>query len=335
MRYQAVLLVAVCVAMGCNQTASTVDETPFVAATLAVYTAGTPKVDVVPSIGDKCDNCNGTGKLGDGRVVLTCPICKGTGKVATSSIATPDAVAAVDPGKASTDGFICDCENCDNDCKGGKSPCRCGDSDAKQSVAMQSIGADGYEDAVNHVQTTGESVQVFFLDSRIPEMPEPRSGYVCDLAEHTKAFADYWLGKDTAPVTRTMIRLDTGKVASGEWYTSHPSVVKATATTRRTVRRLSGPTWNWAGADGKGKAWHLANEPEHASAGLTIEQLQGLSDRELNAIHDNLHNSGNRNPWGTGGGQLNSLPILYQQSSGPCPGGNCPSPSRSRGRWGR
>ena len=29
---------------------------------------------------EECDNCNGTGKIGDGRIVLECPACKGTGK---------------------------------------------------------------------------------------------------------------------------------------------------------------------------------------------------------------------------------------------------------------
>lgn len=29
---------------------------------------------------DRCDNCDGTGKVGDGRIVVTCPACKGTGK---------------------------------------------------------------------------------------------------------------------------------------------------------------------------------------------------------------------------------------------------------------
>lgn len=29
---------------------------------------------------NKCENCDGTGKLGDGRIVTVCPICKGTGK---------------------------------------------------------------------------------------------------------------------------------------------------------------------------------------------------------------------------------------------------------------
>lgn len=37
---------------------------------------------------DACDNCNGTGKIGDGRIVMPCPICKGTGK-------KPKAAAAV------------------------------------------------------------------------------------------------------------------------------------------------------------------------------------------------------------------------------------------------
>jgi DnaJ-class molecular chaperone len=32
----------------------------------------------------KCSNCNGTGKIGDGRIVMTCPECKGTGKTAAS-----------------------------------------------------------------------------------------------------------------------------------------------------------------------------------------------------------------------------------------------------------
>ena len=29
---------------------------------------------------DTCDNCDGTGKIGDGRIVMNCPVCKGTGK---------------------------------------------------------------------------------------------------------------------------------------------------------------------------------------------------------------------------------------------------------------
>lgn len=33
-----------------------------------------------PKPAGKCDNCLGTGKIGDGRIIVTCPVCKGTGK---------------------------------------------------------------------------------------------------------------------------------------------------------------------------------------------------------------------------------------------------------------
>lgn len=32
----------------------------------------------------ECDNCHGTGKVGDGKITITCPQCKGTGKRAAS-----------------------------------------------------------------------------------------------------------------------------------------------------------------------------------------------------------------------------------------------------------
>lgn len=35
--------------------------------------------------GDRCDNCDGTGTLGDGRITRQCPVCKGTGKKPQSS----------------------------------------------------------------------------------------------------------------------------------------------------------------------------------------------------------------------------------------------------------
>lgn len=46
---------------------------------LAVLSSKTPPVPDKPVSG-KCDNCNGTGKIGDGRIVMVCPSCNGTGK---------------------------------------------------------------------------------------------------------------------------------------------------------------------------------------------------------------------------------------------------------------
>ena len=37
-----------------------------------------------PEPDKECANCNGSGKIGDGRIVMTCPECGGTGKAAGS-----------------------------------------------------------------------------------------------------------------------------------------------------------------------------------------------------------------------------------------------------------
>jgi len=42
---------------------------------------------------DKCDACNGTGKVGDGTVMLTCTVCDGTGKLTRDDIVKPDKAA--------------------------------------------------------------------------------------------------------------------------------------------------------------------------------------------------------------------------------------------------
>ena len=35
---------------------------------------------IQPAPKNVCKNCDGTGKIGDGKIVMTCPVCKGTGK---------------------------------------------------------------------------------------------------------------------------------------------------------------------------------------------------------------------------------------------------------------
>jgi len=39
---------------------------------------------------DVCENCGGTGKIGDGRIVMQCPVCKGTGKKPKAAQPCPD-----------------------------------------------------------------------------------------------------------------------------------------------------------------------------------------------------------------------------------------------------
>ncbi len=60
-------------------------ETAYAVLRLRSEIAPTP-----PPASDKCDNCDGTGKIGDGRIVMTCPVCKGTGKKLKSVLVCPD-----------------------------------------------------------------------------------------------------------------------------------------------------------------------------------------------------------------------------------------------------
>jgi hypothetical protein len=78
------LLALIVVLGGC--VASLPWSEPDVTAELATETAfvtikDRTKPQPTPTpIGDKCENCNGTGKVGDGKVFVPCPECDGTGK---------------------------------------------------------------------------------------------------------------------------------------------------------------------------------------------------------------------------------------------------------------
>jgi DnaJ-class molecular chaperone len=80
------LVVFVIASIGC---VASLPTDPGISADLAVETArmviasrAAPPAPT-PDAG-KCSNCNGTGKIGDGRIVMTCPECNGTGKQAKS-----------------------------------------------------------------------------------------------------------------------------------------------------------------------------------------------------------------------------------------------------------
>lgn len=62
-----------------------------IAGTMAENSGPSP----APSPNDKCENCGGTGKVGDGRIEVKCRVCDGTGKKKTKEIsATPPDVGS-------------------------------------------------------------------------------------------------------------------------------------------------------------------------------------------------------------------------------------------------
>lgn len=63
---------------------ATLPEDPTVSADMACETARMVvelrrHIQPTPQ-SDDCENCHGTGTIGDGRITKTCPVCKGSGK---------------------------------------------------------------------------------------------------------------------------------------------------------------------------------------------------------------------------------------------------------------
>lgn len=73
--------VFVCLLVGQIGHAQTVEEAQaryvYLAQTIMQQPTVVPDDDPVSEI---CDNCNGRGKVGDGTIMVTCPVCDGTGK---------------------------------------------------------------------------------------------------------------------------------------------------------------------------------------------------------------------------------------------------------------
>lgn len=73
----------------------TVTDRPSVSADIAVQVArAIVQLQNTPApkpVSGQCKNCNGTGKVGDGKIVMTCQACNGTGKEPVSVLVKPKA----------------------------------------------------------------------------------------------------------------------------------------------------------------------------------------------------------------------------------------------------
>jgi hypothetical protein len=73
--YKLALALCLLLAAGCSP--ATPDLRPFVAVAVRYSIQASPAPEVTP--GGKCKTCRGAGKVGDGRVFVTCAACNGTG----------------------------------------------------------------------------------------------------------------------------------------------------------------------------------------------------------------------------------------------------------------
>ena len=73
----------------------TVTDHPELSAEIAVQLArAIVQIENAPApkpVSGQCRNCNGTGKVGDGKIVMTCQACNGTGKEPVSVLIKPKA----------------------------------------------------------------------------------------------------------------------------------------------------------------------------------------------------------------------------------------------------
>jgi DnaJ-class molecular chaperone len=86
--FLAAIISATCI--GCSSAPPVGDcaITADIACETAYFLVGFATKPDSPSVGDKCDNCGGTGKVGDGRVSVKCAACDGTGKKKKQKVLT-------------------------------------------------------------------------------------------------------------------------------------------------------------------------------------------------------------------------------------------------------
>ncbi len=75
-----------CLAVGCSDTHATTSWRPRAAAIAGYAIAIDVTHEPIQPLGGQCPDCSGTGRLGDGVIVIECGRCDGTGKLDKSSV---------------------------------------------------------------------------------------------------------------------------------------------------------------------------------------------------------------------------------------------------------
>jgi len=273
--------------------------------------AEAPDGGSIYTVGANCNECNGSGELGDGTVVFPCEWSDGLYYCNKGKIAQKSAGDAMeyDVDEAMCES-VCDCAcGCKGKCGGtcGCDNCNCATPERDEL----------FEDLENAPKRASE-------------------GYVRRLEEQlTQALKEaetLRAGSDTCQPT------EEEELPEDQEPEPEPKQEEASSKTV-TLYRMKGSRWNWEGRSNPSTSFmrqHLMDEHGIDASLMNREQMQ--------IIHDNAHNYGDGKAFGFPT-EFNSsvtasdcpsgtCPTSSRSSSGGgCPGGNCPTgPSRSSGR---
>ena len=264
------------------------------------------------TVGDTCQNCQGSGVLGDGKVEFPCEWEDGKyycnkGKISKRS--DGDQIDVCEVGCALCES-VCDCGNCDGNCGGGCCDnCKC---------------------------PTPERDELFEAIENAPA--RFNESYVRDLEyDLQKALEEVQTLKATCPDCPTC-----ADPPPAETPEETPEPEESSSKTVTLYRMPNNTRWNWEGRSNLSTEFmrqHLMDEHGIDASMMTRDQMQ--------LLHNNAHNYGDDKAFGfptefNSSVTANDCPSgncpTSSSSSGGCPGGNCPTgPSRSysRGFFGR
>ena len=277
--------------------------------------AEAPDGGSIYTVGANCNECNGSGELGDGTVVFPCEWSDGLyycnkGKIAKKS--DGDSMDVCEVGCALCES-VCDC---DCGCKG-----KCGGSCGCDNCNCATPERDELFDKLDNPPAR-------FNESYVRELEYDLQKALQE-AETLRGASDKCqpIAEEELPVAPE----------------PEPEPKQAEVSSRTvTLYRMKGSRWNWEGRSNPSTQFmrdHLMDDHGIDASMMNREQMQ--------ILHDNAHTYGDDKAFGfptefnssmtSNSCPSGNCPTSSSSSGGGCPGGNCPTSgsSRSRGFFGR
>ena len=271
--------------------------------------AEAPDGGSIYTVGANCNECNGSGELGDGTVVFPCEWSDGLyycnkGKIAKKSDG--------DSMEYDVDEAMCEAV-CDCACGcGGKCGGQCGCDNCNCATPQR----DELFDDLDNAPKRADEGYVRKLEEQLTQALQEVETLRVD-SETCQPVEEEELLPDLEP-----------EPESEQQEVSSDDVL--------TIYDMPGSTWNWEGRSSRSVSDSYMRSHLLSDHGV---DATGMSRSQMQVVHDNLHNGypafGKSSSESCPNGQCPTS--SGSSSGGGCPGGNCPTSgsSRSRGLFGR